>query len=78
VVWPTFYGRQNLGSIYGFTSAVGVLGAALGPLPFGIVFDSIGSYQSVLLASAGICLLFGLVCLSIRKPRKLAPASGQV
>lgn len=70
VVWPTFYGRKHLGSIYGFTSAMMVIGAALGPLPFGFVFDRIGSYHPVLWVFAVISILFGGVCLLTRKPSK--------
>lgn len=70
VVWPDFYGRANLGSIYGFISAVGIVGAALGPLPFGLAFDQMGSYQPVLVVSAVISMLLGLISLSIQKPAK--------
>jgi nitrate/nitrite transporter NarK len=57
VVWPAFYGRRHLGSIYGFASAAGVLGAALGPLPFGVVRDLLGSYQLILYAASALSLL---------------------
>jgi MFS family permease len=70
VTWPSFFGRENLGSIYGFTSAAGVLGAALGPLPFGIVRDLTGSYQPALFTFAGICVLLSLVGLTVQKPIK--------
>ncbi len=70
VVWPTFYGRAHLGSIYGFTSAMMVIGAALGPLPFGFVFERFGSYHPVLWTFAAISILFGVVGLFVRKPSK--------
>lgn len=70
VVWPAFYGRANLGSIYGFISAIGIVGAAIGPLPFGLVFDKTGSYQSVLVISAVVSILLGVLSLSIQKPTK--------
>ena len=70
VVWPSFFGRKHLGSIFGFTSAMMVIGAALGPLPFGFAFDRIGSYHPVLWVFAGISILFGVVCLLTRKPSK--------
>jgi len=31
VTWPSFFGRANLGSIYGFTLTMVVVGASLGP-----------------------------------------------
>ncbi len=70
VVWPSFYGRKHLGSIYGFTSAIMVIGAALGPLPFGFAFDRIGSYHPVLWFFSVISILFGVICLLTRKPSK--------
>lgn len=70
VVWPSFFGRKHLGSIYGFTSAMMVIGAALGPLPFGFAFDRLGSYHPVLWVFAVISTLFGFVCLLTRKPSK--------
>ncbi len=70
VVWPTFFGREHLGSILGFTSAMIVIGAALGPLPFGIVNDLTGSYQWVLYISAAVSLVLGLFNFTIQKPQK--------
>ena len=76
IVWPTYYGRQHLGSIYGFTMAAGVVGAALGPLPFGLVRDLTGTYQWVLFLSAAVCFVFSGVTLTVRKPvKKNAKAS---
>lgn len=70
VVWPAYYGRNHLGSIYGFTTAAGVIGAALGPLPFGITRDLLGSYQLILYVFSVVSLLLGLLSLSVHKPMK--------
>jgi len=70
VSWPAFFGRKHLGSIYGFTSAMTVIGAALGPLPFGFAYDLIGSYNPVLLIFSGISILLGLISLSAIRPKK--------
>jgi MFS family permease len=48
VVWPNYFGRRHLGKIRGAAIAATVGGAALGPLPFAIAFDILGSYTSVL------------------------------
>ena len=40
---PAYYGRGRLGSIRGMTFAAEIVGAALGPIPFGIVYDAVGS-----------------------------------
>jgi MFS transporter, OFA family, oxalate/formate antiporter len=69
VVWPNYFGRSHLGSIYGITSAVGILGAAIGPLPFGIVRDLFGAYQPALYILAGISFGLGLISLWIKKPQ---------
>jgi cyanate permease len=52
-----------------------IIGAALGPLPFGYAFDWIGSYRPVLLFFIGLCLLLALFSLTVKKPEK--PAFGQ-
>ena len=70
VVWPSFFGRENLGSIYGYATTAGVVGAALGPIPLGFVRDSVGSYQIALFVAAGICILLSLLSLTIQKPAK--------
>ena len=48
VAWPAFFGNRYLGSILGFTYAVAFVGAALGPLPFGLVYDAFGRYDYAL------------------------------
>lgn len=70
VVWPSYYGRDHLASIYGFTGAAGAVGAALGPLPFGFIRDLFGTYQGVLLGSAAISLLLATWCVTVQKPRR--------
>ena len=44
VIWPNYYGRANLGSIRGVVTTGMVASAALGPLPFGFLFDIFNSY----------------------------------
>lgn len=45
VAWPTYFGRRHLGSIRGFGFATGVVGAAIGPIPFGLAYDLLGGYR---------------------------------
>lgn len=47
--WPAYFGRRRLGSIRGMTFAAEIAGAALGPLPFGLVYDATGSYAAAIL-----------------------------
>lgn len=69
IVWPSYFGRSHLGSIYGVTTAAGVLGAALGPLPFGIVRDLWGTYQPTLYVFAGLSVVLSLISLLVKKPQ---------
>ncbi len=47
--WPAYYGRRRLGSIRGITFAAEIVGAALGPIPFGLVYDATGDYTAAIL-----------------------------
>jgi MFS family permease len=51
---PRMFGTGHLGAIRGVVAATGVAGTALGPVLFAVVFDTTGSYTSVLLASVGL------------------------
>jgi MFS family permease len=52
VVWPTYFGRRNIGSIRSITMVGTVVGAAFGPIPLGLVYDATGSYTPGLIAFA--------------------------
>ena len=67
VIWPTYFGRRNLGSIRGATFSVGIVGAALGPIPLSLAFDLLGSYS---LAIAGLMILpiLGTIGILFAKP----------
>lgn len=54
---PHYFGRAHLGSIQGPSSTIGILGAAFGPIPFGIAFDMLGGYHGAILAQAVIPLI---------------------
>lgn len=49
VIWPNYYGREHLGTIRGVVTAGMVASAALGPLPFGFLFDVFNNYASAVL-----------------------------
>ncbi|WP_226647471.1 MFS transporter [Mesobacillus subterraneus] len=69
-VWPSFFGRQSLGSIKGSAMTVTVLGSALGPLPFGLAYDYFGGYEDILLISITLPLLGIAASLLAKKPVK--------
>jgi sugar phosphate permease len=70
VVWAIYFGRRHLGSISGVASTIMVIGGSLGPLPFGFGRDLLGSYTLVLLGSAILPLVLGVVTLFVDKPRR--------
>ena len=49
VIWPNYYGRAYIGSIRGVAASTSVAAAALGPLPFGFLFDLTGTYTTAVL-----------------------------
>ncbi len=71
VIWPTYYGRQHLGSIQSITTMAGVIGSALGPIPFGLAYDQFGSYSSILIVSAAIWAVGALLALMAKQPRRV-------
>jgi MFS family permease len=70
VVWPDYFGRRNLSTIRGVNMMAGVIGSALGPLPFGYAFDVFGGYSEVLLVSMIFPLAGIFIGYLAKKPEK--------
>jgi MFS family permease len=70
-LWARYFGRRHLGSIQGTGQMITVIGASLGPLPFGIAYDLTGSYQSTLLLFALLPLAIAIVALLKLRPPAL-------
>ena len=68
VVWAKYYGRLHLGAITGVTSTLLVASSALGPMPFGIARDLLGSYTLILTALATLPFVLALANLVFAKP----------
>jgi MFS family permease len=68
-VWPRFFGRRHLGSIQGTAQTIGIIGASVGPLPFGAAFDLFGSYTDALLIFAVQPVLCAAAILLMPLPR---------
>lgn len=49
VLWPSYFGRKNLGSIRSIAMTATVIGSALGPMPFGYAYDIFGGYKEIIL-----------------------------
>lgn len=47
--WPAFFGRRRLGSIRSLAFAAEIVGAALGPIPFAMIYDATNSYATAIL-----------------------------
>ena len=48
VIWPNYYGRSEIGSIRGVATTAMVAFAALGPMPFALLFDRYESYTTAM------------------------------
>jgi MFS family permease len=70
VVWPDYFGRKHLSTIRGVNMMVGVIGSALGPLPFGYAFDVFGGYSEILLISMTFPIAGIFLGLFAQKPEK--------
>ncbi len=67
-VWPHFFGRKHLGSIQGTAATIMVVGASIGPLPFGAAYDLTGSYETALLTLSLLPVLCAIAVLFMRPP----------
>jgi cyanate permease len=68
-VRPRFFRRRHLGGMQGTVQTVGVIGASLGPLPFGAASNLFGSYAGALLPSAVLPVLCAGAILAMPLPR---------
>lgn len=68
VLWPKYYGRNNLGAISGFATTFGVIGSGLGPLIYGFGRDISTSYTPALWITAIMPLALGVMALFLQKP----------
>lgn len=69
LVWPTYFGRANLGAIQGAATVLMVAAAAAGPFPYGLLFDATGGYTLALQLSLGLPVLCALAALAAGYPR---------
>jgi MFS family permease len=67
-VYAHYFGRTHAGEIRGVTFVITIVGAALGPLPFGWA-SARGSYFPVLAAGAVFCSVAGLANLLVPPPQ---------
>lgn len=70
IIWPNHFGRAHLGSIRGMASTAMVAFAALGPLPFGLVFDLTGDYRLAIFMFLIVPVAMGIASLFATPPRR--------
>jgi len=70
VIWPNYYGRLHLGSIRGVATSSMVVFTALGPLPFGLLFDLTDSYSLAILIFLALTISCAVAALLAYPPRK--------
>jgi MFS family permease len=68
-VYAHYYGRKHAGEIRGFTFIITIVGAAVGPLPFGWA-SAHGGYFPVLVAGAAFCVLAAIANVIVTPPRR--------
>lgn len=69
-IWPNYFGRRYIGAINGVSSAAMVVSSSLGPLPFGLGYDLVGNYSTVLSFMMGFPIIAFIFSLFLRKPEK--------
>lgn len=70
VIWPNYFGRRHLGSIRGVATTSMVGFAALGPMPFGLLFDLTGSYNVAIISFLALPAACGIAAFLARPPVK--------
>lgn len=75
VIWANYFGRKYLGSIRGFSTTVMVGFSALGALPFGMIYDRSGSYDSAILALIVLPVVAGVFSFLAFPPQKSGSVS---
>jgi sugar phosphate permease len=64
---------QAVGLAFGCLNAIHQLGSAIGAWLPGLAYDASGSYDSVLVVSASVLAVAAVTCLTLPRPRPLAP-----
>jgi sugar phosphate permease len=75
--YPDYFGREVVGTLVGYSTLVGTLAGAAGPLLVAIAFDATGSYDETYVAF-GLCCIAAAVGFAFSRPRETAPATSAV
>ena len=74
VVVREYFGARIMGATFGAVSAAATLGMALGPWAGGWLYDAVGSYSWMFIASSAIGAAAVMVALTFRPPRRVPMA----
>ena len=69
VIWPNYFGRKHLGSIRGIVTTAMVASAALGPWPFGILFDITGTYTWAIMLGLTLPITCAICAIAATPPK---------
>ena len=69
-----YFGERIMGAVFGAVSAASTLGMAIGPVAGGWMYDALGSYFWMFIASTAIGLGAVFVATTFRAPLSLVPA----
>ena len=70
VIWPNYFGRRNLGSIRGAATTAMIGFAAVGPLPFGLIFGLTQRYDMAVLVFLVLPFTSAVAAVMAAPPRK--------
>ena len=73
VIWPNYFGRRYIGSIRGIATTSMVAFAAIGPLPFAVIFDLTGSYTPAILIFLALPASCAVAAMFAPPPNKREP-----
>ena len=68
-----FFGRRSFGTIMGFNRSLQTVGAVIGPVAAGAIYDATRSYQMAFVGFA-VAALIGMACLLAARPPRAGRA----
>ena len=68
IIWPNFFGRRSLGSVYSLVNPFNFTANAIGPIIAGFCFDLYGSYAFPFYLFVITFFITGMISLKLRPP----------
>lgn len=69
-VWTNLFGRQHQGTIRGFVATGTIAGTSVGPILFGLSYDTFGNYNAVLVLGIALATVPMVMSFFTSKPRR--------